>query len=174
MADAVPGGRGVRRLGRPAGAGGRPHGLGTMGQRTRVERIRRGQQPSGLSNVTRVAGSDDRDGQPCRRQRRHHGPRVASRGFPHNQGRRHRLASRHQDGQPAVIVGHGPTCAGGPPGDLELGVCDIDPTNTRCGRPHHSSLAQPCQIRAAGLRATVRAREGVDVTTQAPLRSRWT
>ena len=156
------------------GPGGRTHRLGQMGQRARVERLRLGQLPSGLRKVTRLAGIDDRDGQPYRRQRRHHGPLVASRGVKHHQGGLHSLESLHQDGNTEVIVGHGPAFAGGPQGDIELGFGDIDPNKTLWGRPHHSSLARPCQIRAAWLRATVRALEGVDVTTQAPLRSRWT
>ena len=73
-------------LGVRQGPGGRPHRLGKMGQGARIERIRLGQLPGGLGKVTRLAGIDHRHGQPCRRQRRHHGPLVAPRGFEHNQG----------------------------------------------------------------------------------------
>jgi hypothetical protein len=52
--------------------------------------------------------------------------------------RLHDLESLHQDGNPEVIVGHGPTFAGGPQGDIELGFGNIDTNKTLCGRHHNS------------------------------------
>ena len=109
-----------------------------MGQRARVEGIGFGQLSGGFGKVTGLAGIDHRDGQVRRRQRRHHGPLVAPRSFENNQGGLQSLESLHQGGHPDVIVGHGPTFARGPQGDIELGFGDIDPNKTRRGRHHHS------------------------------------
>ena len=110
--------------------GGRPHGIGNMGQGPRVKGIRLGQLSGRFGNVTGMERIDHRYRQSGGGQRRHHGPLVATRGFEDNQGGRHRLEARHQGSNPQVIVGHGPTFAGGPQGDIELGCGDID-TNRR-------------------------------------------
>ena len=125
-------------LGIRQGPGGRPHGLGKMGQGPRVEGICLGQLSGGFGKVTGLARIDHRHRQSGGGQRRHHGPLVAPRGFKDNQGGRHGLEALHQGSNPGVIVGHGPTFAGGPQGDIELGFGDIDTNKTRRGRHHYS------------------------------------
>ena len=83
------------------------------------------------------------------------------------------LESPDEGGDPRVIIGHGPAVPRGAEGHIPLGFGDIN-TNKALGRQTYSSLARPCRMRALRLRTTVRALEGEDVTTQAPLRSQRT
>jgi hypothetical protein len=119
-----------------------------MGQGLRVEGICLGQLSGGFGKVTGLAGIDHRHRQSGGGQRRHHGPLVAPRGFEDNQGGRHGLEAFHQGSNPDVIIGHGPTFATGPQGNIELGFGDIDTNKIRRGKHHDSYLARPCQIRA--------------------------
>ena len=144
-----------------------------MGEGACIEGIRLGQRPGGFGEGPGLAGIDHHR-EARRRQGRHHSSLVASCGLADHPGGLQSLESLHQGGNPGVIVTHDPAFARGPQGDIALGFGDLDANTTLWGRQHHSSLAQPCQIRAAWLRATVRALEGVDVTTLAPRRSQWT
>jgi hypothetical protein len=125
-------------LGVRQGPGGRAHGRGEMGQGARLERLRLGQLSSRLGQVTRLAGIDQRDCQSRCRQRRHHGPLGAPRGFEDHQGGLQGLEARHQGGNPGVIVDHGPTRSGGPQGDIEVGFGDSDTNKTLWGRHQHA------------------------------------
>ena len=138
VAAAAPGGRGVHRPGHQARAGGRPHRLGEMGPRARVEGSRLGQRPGGFGNVTRLAGLDYRHRKSGGGQRRHHSPLVAPRGFQDTQGGRHGLEPLHQGSHPDVIVGDGPPFTRGSQGHSQVGFGHINTNKPRRGRHHHS------------------------------------
>jgi hypothetical protein len=109
-----------------------------MGQGPRIEGIRLGQLPGRFGKVARLAGINHRHRETGRRQRRHHGPLIATRGFEHNQGGLYSLEPRHQGGNSGVIVGHGPTFSGGPHGNIELGFRHINTNKKRWSRHQHS------------------------------------
>ena len=98
-----------------------------------IEDIRLGQLPHGFGNVTRLARVDHDDRQARRRQRRHHGPLVASSRFEHNELRVNRQESRHEGSDPRLPIGDRPAFARGAEGHVSLSFGDID-TNKDLGR----------------------------------------
>jgi len=102
------------RLSVGQGARRRPYGISKMRQGAGIEDIRLGQLPRGFGNVTRLARIDHDDRQARRRQRRYHGPLVASGRFAHNELRVNRLESRHEGGDPRLPIGDRPAFARGP------------------------------------------------------------
>jgi hypothetical protein len=145
-----------------------------MNPSPRVEGIRLGQRPGGFRHVARVPRMHHRHGETGRGSRGDHGPLVSPGGFADHPRGLHRLAPHHEGGHAGVIGGHGPAFAGRPQGDIKLSCGHIKTHTKRSSRQQHSSPARPCMRRALGLRATVRALGGTDVTTHAPLRSRRT
>ena len=102
------------------------------------EGSRFGQRPGGCGKVADLRGIHHRDEESSRGQRRDHGPLAAPSGFKRDERGLHGLESRHEGGDPKVIVGHGPAFARGLQGHSELGFGDVNTNQSLWGRPPHS------------------------------------
>jgi hypothetical protein len=100
--------------------------LRTVGQGTGVQGIGRGQLAGGLRAIAGLPWVDHDDGQRRCRQCGDGRALEPSGRFEHHQGRADPLSLRHQVGNTGIIVGHGPTGAGGAQGHIPMGFGPIN------------------------------------------------